>query len=59
MKWLKLIRNGKSDFTATGRELLGALICLLLLLLLTAIESSLGGSGTYTSTDKTNKKKYT
>jgi hypothetical protein len=63
MKWSKLIRNGKSDLTATGRELLGALICslllLLLLLLLTAIESSLGGSSTYTSTDKTNKKKYT
>jgi len=34
-------------------------ILLLLLLLLTAIELSLGGSGPYTSTDKTNKNKYT
>jgi len=32
---------------------------LLLLLLLTAIELSLGGSRPYTSTDKTNKNKYT
>ena len=32
---------------------------LLLLLLLTAIELSLGGSSPYTSTDKTNKNKYT
>ena len=32
---------------------------LLLLLLLTAIEFSLGGSSSYTSTDKTNKNKYT
>jgi hypothetical protein len=31
----------------------------LLLLLLTAIELSLGGSSPYTSTDKTNKNKYT
>jgi hypothetical protein len=30
-----------------------------LLLLLTAIELSLGGSSPYTSTDKTNKNKYT
>jgi len=32
---------------------------LLLLLLFTAIELSLGGSSPYTSTDKTNKNKYT
>jgi len=32
---------------------------LLLLLLLTAIELSFGGSSPYTSTDKTNKNKYT
>jgi len=32
---------------------------LLLLLLLIAIELSLGGSSPYTSTDKTNKNKYT
>jgi hypothetical protein len=32
---------------------------LLLLLLLTAIELSLGDSSPYTSTDKTNKNKYT
>jgi hypothetical protein len=32
---------------------------LLLLLLLTTIELSLGGSSPYTSTDKTNKNKYT
>jgi hypothetical protein len=36
-----------------------ALLLLLLLLLLTAIELSLGGSSPYTSTDKTNKNKYT
>ena len=35
------------------------LLLLLLLLLLTAIELSLGGSSPYTSTDKTNKNKYT
>jgi len=34
------------------------LLLLLLLLLLTAIELSLGGSSPYTSTDKTNKNKY-
>ena len=32
--------------------------CLLLLLLLTAIELSLDGSSAYTGTDKTNKNKY-
>jgi hypothetical protein len=32
---------------------------LLLLLLFTEIELSLGGSSPYTSTDKTNKNKYT
>jgi len=32
---------------------------LLLLLLITAIEFSLGGSSSYTSTDKTNKNKHT
>ena len=36
-----------------------SLLLLLLLLLLTAIELSLGGSSPYTSTDKTNKNKYT
>jgi hypothetical protein len=36
-----------------------SIILLLLLLLLTAIELSLGGSSPYTSTDKTNKNKYT
>jgi hypothetical protein len=35
------------------------LLLLLLLLLLTAVELSLGGSSPYTSTDKTNKNKYT
>ena len=35
------------------------LLLLLLLLLLTSIELSLGGSSPYTSTDKTNKNKYT
>jgi len=34
-------------------------LLLLLLLLLTAIELSLGGSSPHTSTDKTNKNKYT
>jgi len=35
------------------------LLLLLLLLFLTAIKLSLGGSSPYTSTDKTNKNKYT
>jgi hypothetical protein len=35
------------------------LLLILLLLLLTAIELSLDGSSPYTSTDKTNKNKYT
>jgi hypothetical protein len=35
------------------------LLLLLLLLLLTAIELSLGGGSPYTTTDKTNKNKYT
>jgi len=35
------------------------LLLLLLLLLLTAVEFPLGGSSPYTSTDKTNKNKYT
>jgi hypothetical protein len=35
------------------------LLLVLLLLLFTAIELSLGGSSPYTSTDKTNKNKYT
>jgi hypothetical protein len=34
-------------------------LLLLLLLLFTAIELSLGGSSPYNSTDKTNKNKYT
>jgi hypothetical protein len=46
-----------------GREMLNCGIkfklLLLLLVLLTAIEFSLGGSSPYTSTDKTNKNKYT
>jgi hypothetical protein len=39
--------------------LLLLLLPLLLLLLLSAIEFSLGGSSPHTSTDKTNKNKYT
>jgi hypothetical protein len=39
--------------------LLLLLLLRLLMLLLTAIELSLGGSSPYTSTDKTNKNKYT
>jgi len=35
------------------------LLSLILLILLTAIELSLGGSSPYTSTDKTNKNMYT
>jgi hypothetical protein len=35
------------------------LLLLLLLILIIAIEFSLGGSSPYTSTDKTNKNKYT
>jgi hypothetical protein len=34
-------------------------LLLLLLLLLTAMDFSLGGSSSYTSTDKTDKNKYT
>ena len=41
------------------RPVAGELYFILLLLLLTAIELSLGGSSPYTSTDKTNKNKYT
>ena len=33
--------------------------CIIILILLTATELSLGGSSPYTSTDKTNKNKYT
>jgi hypothetical protein len=39
--------------------ILTTLVETLLLLLLTAIDLSPGGSSTYTSTDKTNKNKYT
>ena len=35
------------------------IIIIIIIILLTAIELSLGGSGPYTSTDKTNKNKYT
>ena len=42
---------------SSGRVLL--LLLLLLLLLFTAVGLSLGGSSPYTSTDKTNKNKYT
>jgi len=38
---------------------MGHKLLLLLLLLRTAIEFSLGGSSSYTSTDETNKNKYT
>ena len=53
------------DGLATGRNVLVKLLLLLLLSssssssLLTAIQLSLGGSSPYTSTDKTNKNKYT
>jgi len=39
-------------------DLLSTLYLLLLLLSLTTVELSLGGSSPYTSTDKTNKNKY-
>ena len=45
-------------FQQTVFDLLNLLL-LLLLLLLTAIQLSLGGSSPYTSTEKTNKSKYT
>jgi hypothetical protein len=50
-----------NDIITTTLPTLLLLLLLLLLLacLLTAIELSLGGSNPYTSTDKTNKKKYT
>jgi hypothetical protein len=41
------------------RALVPMYLLLLLLLLFTAIELSLGGSSPYTSTDKTNTNKYT
>ena len=44
---------------ATGTGNYSVLLLLLLLLLFTAIEFTLGGSIPYTSTDKTNKNKYT
>jgi hypothetical protein len=40
-------------------SVINVLLLLLLLLLLTEIELSLGGSRPYTTTDKTNKNKYT
>jgi hypothetical protein len=40
-----------------GKAVVILLLLLLLLLLVTVIESSLGGSNPYTSTDKTNKNK--
>ena len=43
----------------TSRCAMVSLLLLLLLLLLIAIELLLGGSSPYTSTDKTNKNKYT
>jgi hypothetical protein len=42
-----------------GASIPGRTVSLLLLLLLTAIELLLGGSSPYTSTDGTNKNKYT
>jgi hypothetical protein len=42
-----------------GPQCVLLLLLLLLLLLITAIELSRGGSSHYTSTDKTNKNKYT
>jgi hypothetical protein len=48
-----------SDSNFSQQCFRGLLLLLLLLLLLTAIELSLGGSSAYTSTDKTNKNKYT
>ena len=48
----------KTDHSDISRTLM-LLLLLLLLLLLTALELSLGSSSPYTSTDKTNKNKYT
>jgi hypothetical protein len=47
----------KLSFSSTLAGII--IIILILLLLLTVIELSLGGGGPYTSTDKTNKNKYT
>jgi len=44
---------------ATTHLQLLLLLLLLLLILIRAIEFSLGGSSSYTKTDKTNKNKYT
>ena len=47
------------SFCLRSRSINNTLLLLLLLLLLTAIELSLCGISPYTSTDKTNKNKYT
>jgi len=46
-------------FCGESIECFPGILLLLLLLLLTSIELSLSGSSPYTSTDKTNKNKYT
>jgi hypothetical protein len=53
---LVFITEAESVYCAVRIE---SLLLLLLLLLVTAIELSLGGSSSYTSTYKTNKNKYT
>ena len=51
---LRLCLNHQGEFTFRRRK-----IVYYYYLLLTAIELSLGGNSPYTSTDKTNKNKYT
>jgi hypothetical protein len=51
---LNFLRNGLS----VGVIKLEIIINIIIIIIITAIEFSLGGSSSYTSTDKTNKNKY-
>jgi len=55
----KLLSSGLLLLLVVVVVVLLLLLLLLLVLLLTAIEFSLGGNSPYSSTDKTNKNKYT
>jgi len=58
-EWVRYVTNEGSRWWNMDVRVQLLLLSLILLLLLTAIELSLGGSSPYTSTDKTNKNKYT
>ena len=59
MATLSCITDRALACPARANAILGDRLLLLLLLLFTGIELSLGGSSPYTGTDKTNKNKYT